>query len=492
MAAIDEDIDKTLSQINQILSQTDQCFEQLLQESDAKGVKMLQIVKDATQELIESQQDTKRELYEWLTPFYQSGDGDIRNLDLSQLQEEVIRVIRTKGKDELVGLVEGLERLKKRGDEINERVFKLMMDFNIVPKCREVKKFTPSHLSSPGKEVGKEKSDQGLKKKESGVLSVAGVAIEMYGFPWDISLHIEASLGLRKLIQNESLFNMDEALIIRLDEDSDEDVDPFLQKTAREQNWVRVKKLKRKFEELENKIYKKQELHQNAAPKEGNGNEDPESLRVSFLRVIRNWIFHIEAVLFDLVYELYYMLSGNQTAEAIFQCYRAKLEKLMKINHGMVPITVYKIIDMMEKPREFKAKGVVFRTPTKFGSGSRKLHKELNDVIDHVHKIILRLRAVLSSSGLSSAKRIIAGKSTSYENMLKQSEEEVRHIEGKVNSAKSEFGTNPIASLNELEKEPRKRKSDSLEEEHRTRSQRKEGNKGRNEVELAGNPMSER
>ena len=49
----------------------------------------------------------------------------------------------------------------------------------------------------------------------------------------------------------------------------------------------------------------------------------------------------------------------------------------MEINNGMIPITVYKIIYMMESPIEFKEPGVVIRTPTVSVSDRERLHEKI-------------------------------------------------------------------------------------------------------------------
>ncbi|XWS28495.1 hypothetical protein CRYUN_Cryun25bG0074600 [Craigia yunnanensis] len=338
MATIDKDFGQTLSQVIHMFSDTDQFLNQLRQECNAEGAKVLQKLEGA-EKMNASQADLKREIYELLTQFYQSDDDDnIHNLDLSQLQDEVLRVIGTKGKDELVGLVQGLEGFKKWIDEINEMVIELMRDLNIMPirsikvSRKRKKPFDSSSLANFTQEVGEETSErikrkesanftqdfgegtneeevgeeksERVKEKENGVLSVSDVAIQMYGFVRDIASDIEASLGHRKLIQEEMLFDQDEAAI-KFIEDSDEDGE-WQEKDPPGLNWVRVKKLKHRFEELKKKIFKKQEPGLNVEPKIfGAADQDPESVRPTFLRVIRNWIFHIEFDLFNFImYEL--------------------------------------------------------------------------------------------------------------------------------------------------------------------------------------------
>ncbi|EOY33273.1 Uncharacterized protein TCM_041216 [Theobroma cacao] len=442
MATEDKDIHQMVSQLNQTLSLTDQNLDQV---SEDRSTKVLNILAGAAAELKANQEDLKEDFYELLAPFYQSGEGNSRNFDLSQLQDEVLRVIGTKGENELVGLAEGLEGLKKRGDELNERVIELMTDYNIVPKCSGIEESSKENKTTDlgslafTEEDGQETSE-GLKKKlESGEFSLYDVTIQLYGFPWDVAMEIETSLGYRRLVKSERLFLEDEGQIM-LDDDGE-----LQEKDAGELKWVRVKKLKQKFEELKKKIYIKEELDLNVSPKASDSGDDLDivtvNTRIRFLRVLRNWIFHIESVFVDLMYEIYYMFSGNEAEETIFQDLQSKLKHMMEIYFGMVPISVYKIIYMMENPEGLKLDGLVMRMATVFGSDTERLYEKLklNDRMDQAHKIILLLRSVLVTAGLSYTRMIKEGESALYEKLLSESEEELREFQRNIDWVKSEL-----------------------------------------------------
>ncbi|WRX33994.1 hypothetical protein QQP08_027276 [Theobroma cacao] len=400
MATEDKDIHQMVSQLNQTLSLTDQNLDQV---SEDRSTKVLNILAGAAAELKANQEDLKEDFYELLAPFYQSGEGNSRNFDLSQLQDEVLRVIGTKGENELVGLAEGLEGLKKRGDELNERVIELMTDYNIVPKCSGIEESSKENKTTDlgslafTEEDGQETSE-GLKKKlESGEFSLYDVTIQLYGFPWDVAMEIETSLGYRRLVKSERLFLEDEGQIM-LDDDGE-----LQEKDAGELKWVRVKKLKQKFEELKKKIYIKEELDLNVSPKASD--------------------------------------SGNEAEETIFQDLQSKLKHMMEIYFGMVPISVYKIIYMMENPEGLKLDGLVMRMATVFGSDTERLYEKLklNDRMDQAHKIILLLRSVLVTAGLSYTRMIKEGESALYEKLLSESEEELREFQRNIDWVKSEL-----------------------------------------------------
>lgn len=433
MATQDRDIHQTLGQLNQTLSMIDQNLDQVSQDSSTK---VLNGLAEAAAKLKANQEDLKEVFYELLTPFYQPGEGNNHNLDLSQLQDEVLKVIETKGEDELVGLVEGLEGLKKRGDELNERVIELMRDYDIVPKCSGIeesyKENKPMDLESLAftKEDGKEKS-QGLKRKlEIGDFSFYVVATQLYGFPWDAAMEIKTSLGHKGLVNSNRVFLEDEDQTV-FDEDSDLDDDGELQeKDEGELKWVRVKKLKQVFEELKKKI----DLNVSQKASDSVAEFDPVTvnLRIRFLKVIRNWIFHIESVFIDLMTEIYHVFSVNEAQETIFQDLKSKLKHMMEIYLGMVPISVYKIIYMMENPEELKRRGLVIRMAKLFRVQEKILYKKMNlkRRMDQAHKIIMRLRSMLVPAGdLSYTGLIKEVESGSYEKLLSESEKELRDIE---------------------------------------------------------------
>ncbi|EOY19941.1 Uncharacterized protein TCM_045340 [Theobroma cacao] len=433
MATQDRDIHQTLGQLNQTLSMIDQNLDQVSQDSSTK---VLNGLAEAAAKLKANQEDLKEVFYELLTPFYQPGEGNDHNLDLSQLQDEVLKVIETKGEDELVGLVEGLEGLKKRGDELNERVIELMRDYDIVPKCSGIeesyKENKPMDLESLAftKEDGKEKS-QGLKRKlEIGDFSFYVVATQLYGFPWDAAMEIKTSLGHKGLVNSNRVFLEDEDQTV-FDEDSDLDDDGELQeKDEGELKWVRVKKLKQVFEELKKKI----DLNVSQKASDSVAEFDPVTvnLRIRFLKVIRNWIFHIESVFIDLMTEIYHVFSVNEAQETIFQDLKSKLKHMMEIYLGMVPISVYKIIYMMENPEELKRRGLVIRMAKLFRVQEKILYKKMNlkRRMDQAHKIIMRLRSMLVPAGdLSYTGLIKEVESGSYEKLLSESEKELRDIQ---------------------------------------------------------------
>ncbi|EOY19945.1 Uncharacterized protein TCM_045345 [Theobroma cacao] len=433
MATQDRDIHQTLGQLNQTLSMIDQNLDQVSQDSSTK---VLNGLAEAAAKLKANQEDLKEVFYELLTPFYQPGEGNNHNLDLSQLQDEVLKVIETKGEDELVGLVEGLEGLKKRGDELNERVIELMRDYDIVPKCSGIeesyKENKPMDLESLAftKEDGKEKS-QGLKRKlEIGDFSFYVVATQLYGFPWDAAMEIKTSLGHKGLVNSNRVFLEDEDQTV-FDEDSDLDDDGELQeKDEGELKWVRVKKLKQVFEELKKKI----DLNVSQKASDSVAEFDPVTvnLRIRFLKVIRNWIFHIESVFIDLMTEIYHVFSVNEAQETIFQDLKSKLKHMMEIYLGMVPISVYKIIYMMENPEELKRRGLVIRMAKLFRVQEKILYKKMNlkRRMDQAHKIIMRLRSMLVTAGdLSYSGLIKEVESGSYEKLLSESEKELRDIQ---------------------------------------------------------------
>ncbi|WRX11756.1 hypothetical protein QQP08_004243 [Theobroma cacao] len=411
----------------------DQNLDQVSQDSSTK---VLNGLAEAAAKLKANQEDLKEVFYELLTPFYQPGEGNNHNLDLSQLQDEVLKVIETKGEDELVGLVEGLEGLKKRGDELNERVIELMRDYDIVPKCSGIeesyKENKPMDLESLAftKEDGKEKS-QGLKRKlEIGDFSFYVVATQLYGFPWDAAMEIKTSLGHKGLVNSNRVFLEDEDQTV-FDEDSDLDDDGELQeKDEGELKWVRVKKLKQVFEELKKKI----DLNVSQKASDSVAEFDPVTvnLRIRFLKVIRNWIFHIESVFIDLMTEIYHVFSVNEAQETIFQDLKSKLKHMMEIYLGMVPISVYKIIYMMENPEELKRRGLVIRMAKLFRVQEKILYKKMNlkRRMDQAHKIIMRLRSMLVTAGdLSYSGLIKEVESGSYEKLLSESEKELRDIQ---------------------------------------------------------------
>ncbi|WRX12220.1 hypothetical protein QQP08_004707 [Theobroma cacao] len=102
MATEGRNIHQTLSQLNQTLSMIDKNLDQVIQDSSTEVLKGLA---EAAAELKANQEDLKEVFYELLTPFYQPGEGNSHNVDLSQLQDEVLRVIETEGEDELTGIL---------------------------------------------------------------------------------------------------------------------------------------------------------------------------------------------------------------------------------------------------------------------------------------------------------------------------------------------------------------------------------------------------
>ncbi|EOY19944.1 Uncharacterized protein TCM_045344 [Theobroma cacao] len=449
MATEDRDIHQTLGQLNQTLSVIDQNLDQVSQDSSTE---VLNGLAEAVAGLKANQEELKDVFYELLTPFFQPGEGNSHNRDLSQLQDEGLRVIETEGEDELVGLVDGLEGLKKRGDELNERVIELMRDYNVVPKCsggieESYKENKPMDLESLAftKEDGQEESQGPKRNLESRDFSFYVVATHLYGFPWNVAMEIKRSLGHRTLVESERLFLEDEDHIV-LDEDSDSDDDGKLQeKDAGELKWVRVKKLKQIFEELKKKIYIKEEIDLNVSPKASDSGDELDpvnvNLRIRFLKVIRNWIFHIESVFVDLMFEIYYMFPGNDAEENIFQDLKSKLEDMMEIYLGMVPISVYKIIYMMENTEGANLEALMKMMTTLLGSNEEILYEKmnLNDRMDQAHKIILRLSSMLVTADLSYTRFIKEGESATNEKLLSESEEELRDIQRNIDRVKSEL-----------------------------------------------------
>ncbi|EOY19943.1 Uncharacterized protein TCM_045343 [Theobroma cacao] len=235
------------------------------------------------------------------------------------LRDEVLGMIGTKEKeDDLKDLAVGLGSLKSKGDELNERVIESMRDYNIVPKCSGIEEgYKPLDFESP-------------------------------------AMEIKTSLEHRRLFNSNLLFLEAEDQIVL-----DEDLGELEEKDEEELKWLRVKKLKQIFQELKKKI----DLNVSSKASDSGDELGPEpvNLGIIFLKVIRNWTFHIEYVLIDLLSKIYYIFSVNDELETISQDLKSNLKHMMEIYLGMVPISVYKIIYMMENPEELKRKGLVIR-----------------------------------------------------------------------------------------------------------------------------------
>ena len=152
---------------------------------------------------------------------------------------------------------------------------------------------------------------KGLKIESTGDMgrSLSDVVVEMYGFPRDMALDIQESIASRRLVseafKNDSMFDDFDrkGKVFDLMDYLDHQLlsENWEQEDAETLNWKSLRIVKENFEDLYMEICNEDEKGSKSDMEINSGSGYCDE---SILRALKNWMFHLESVFCDLVYNL--------------------------------------------------------------------------------------------------------------------------------------------------------------------------------------------